>query len=119
MRIVRESIEFKRGQSIYRALWVGSRAVIKDWFAEFAPNAKYTIDDNLNISVGGSLFLRDTKITSLPDNLSVGGDLDLRETNLASLPDNLSIGGSLNLWGTNITSLPDNLSIGGKIYKDF
>ncbi|MDQ7104486.1 hypothetical protein REA38_13105, partial [Serratia sp. MF2] len=50
-----------------------------------------------NLSVGGSLDLEGTGITSLPDNLSVGGYLDLRSTGITSLPDNLSVGGSFYL----------------------
>ena len=51
---------------------------------------------------GGSLYLRETQITSLPDNLTVGGWLDLRGTQITSLPDNLTVGGSLYLSGTQI-----------------
>jgi hypothetical protein len=62
---------------------------------------------------GGSLDLRGTAITSLPDNLTVGGFLDLEGTAITSLPDNLTVGGSIYLGGTAITSLPDNLTVGG------
>ena len=65
---------------------------------------------------GGSLDLRGTEITSLPDNLTVSGSLDLRGTEITSLPDNLTVGGSLYLRGTGITSLPDNLTVGGSLY---
>lgn len=61
------------------------------------------------ISVSGSLYLRGTQITSLPDNLSVGSYLCLENTQITSLPDNLSVGGYLYLEGTQITSIPDNL----------
>jgi len=77
-------------------------------------NINYTKDGN-NLTVGGSLNLQGTNITSLPDNLTVGGWLDLRGTNITSLPDNLTVGGSLDLQGTNITSLPDNLTVGGSL----
>ena len=77
----------------------------------------HTIDSNGllhvdNLSVGGSLYLSGTGITTLPDNLSVGGSLDLSGTGITTLPDNLSVGGSLYLSGTGITTLPDNLSVG-------
>ena len=49
---------------------------------------------------GGSLYLRGTQISSLPDNLTVGGSLYLRNTQISSLPDNLTVGGSLNLRDT-------------------
>ena len=63
---------------------------------------------------GGSLDLRGTGITALPDNLTVGGYLDLENcTGITALPDNLTVGGSLDLRGTGITALPDNLTVGG------
>ena len=43
----------------------------------------------------GSLLLRGTGITSLPDNLTVGGYLLLRGTGITSIPGNLTVGGSL------------------------
>lgn len=46
-----------------------------------------------------------------------GGSLYLRNTPITSLPDGLSVGGSLYLRGTPITSLPDGLSVGGRIYR--
>jgi hypothetical protein len=66
-----------------------------------------------NLKVRGYLDLRNTPITSLPDNLSVGGGLYLYNTPITSLPDNLSVRGDLNLYNTKITSLPDNLNVGG------
>jgi len=62
---------------------------------------------------GGSLYLKGTQITALPDNLTVGGALDLDGTQITALPDNLTVGGSLYLKGTQITALPDNLTVGG------
>ena len=41
----------------------------------------YTIEGD-NLTVGDSLDLRGTQITSLPDNLTVGGSLDLRGTQI-------------------------------------
>ena len=70
-----------------------------------------------NLTVGGYLDLEGcTGITSLPDNLIVGEYLDLRGTGITSLPDNLTVGGYLDLRGTGITSLPDNLTVGGSLY---
>ena len=66
-----------------------------------------------NLKVGGGLYLYNTKITSLPDNLKVGGYLYLVNTKITSLPDNLQVGGYLDLNNTKITSLPDNLQVGG------
>ena len=55
--------------------------------------------------MGGSLYLRGTGITALPDNLTVGGYLDLEGcTGITALPDNLTVGGYLYLRGTGITA---------------
>ena len=51
----------------------------------------------------GNLDLRDTPITSLPDNLTVGGSLNLRNTPFTSLPNNLKVGGTLDLTNTPIS----------------
>ncbi len=72
-----------------------------------------SLPDNLRV---GSLFLQETPIQSLGDNLYVGRYLNLAECkNLQSLPDNLYVGGELNLNGTPIKSLPDNLYVGGDL----
>ena len=68
------------------------------------------------LEISGSLDLRGTGITALPDGLSVGGWLDLRDTGITALPDGLSVGGSLYLSGTGITALPDGLSVGSWLY---
>ena len=68
-----------------------------------------------NLTVGGSLYLCNTGITVLPDNLTVGDSLYLCGTGITVLPDNLTVGGSLDLRGTEITALPDNLTVGGYI----
>lgn len=68
---------------------------------------KYTYEDFYaaeNLLVDGSLYLRDTSITALPESLSVGGDLDLRGTAITALPEGLSVGGGLYLRGTSITA---------------
>jgi hypothetical protein len=61
----------------------------------------------------GSLDLRGTGITALPDGLTVSGWLDLSGTGITALPDGLTVGGCLDLEGTSITTLPDNLTVGG------
>ena len=64
----------------------------------------------------GSLDLRGTGITSLPEGLTVGGSLYLRGTGITSLPEGLTVGGSLDLEGcTGITSLPEGLTVGGSL----
>ena len=40
---------------------------------------------------GGSLDLRSTQITALPENLTVGGFLYLRNTQITALPENLTV----------------------------
>ncbi len=66
----------------------------------------YTLEELKKImeTNDGSLYLRGTNITSLPEGLTVGGSLDLEGTNITSLPEGLTVGGSLYLRGTNITN---------------
>ena len=57
---------------------------------------------------GGSLDLRGTGITALPEGLTVGGSLYLRGTGITALPEGLTVGGSLDLEGcTGITNRSD------------
>ena len=70
---------------------------------------------NKDLNVKGDLFLRNSKITSLPEGLKVGGDLDLGWTKITSLPEGLEVGGILDLYWTNITSLPKGLKVGGEL----
>ena len=76
---------------------------------------KLNITEEWLRSKDGSLDLRGTGITSLPDNLTVDGWLDLSGTGITSLPDNLTVGGWLDLSGTGITSLPEGLTVGGSL----
>ncbi len=64
---------------------------------------KFTFDDDKKIHVGGSLDLRGTGITALPEGLTVGGYLYLTGTGITALPEGLTVGGSLYLSGTGIT----------------
>ncbi|MCW2473388.1 hypothetical protein [Candidatus Symbiopectobacterium sp. NZEC151] len=78
-------------------------------------NINHLVNDDGSIVVEGDLsLLGRTDITSLPEGLSVGGSLDLEGTGITSLPEGLpeglSVGGSLYLRGTGITSLPEGLS---------
>ena len=55
-----------------------------------------TVEQNGNsFSYKGSLYLRGTQITALPENLNVGGSLYLRGTQITALPENLNVGGYL------------------------
>lgn len=65
--------------------------------------------------IGGSLYLGDTKITSLPEGLIVGDSLYLEGTKIKSFPEGLIIGGSICLEGTEIISLPKGLTVGGTL----
>ena len=64
----------------------------------------YTIEEleQMMREDGGSLWLNNTKITSLPDNLKVRGSPDLSGTPITTLPDNLTVGGGLDLSNTKI-----------------
>lgn len=50
---------------------------------------------------------------SLPDNLTVRGSLYLRNSLIKALPKNLRIEGDLNLSGAHITTLPPDIKVGG------
>ena len=119
MKLVRESISFKRNLDPKEALGIGLKPRIKQWFDEWASNAIYTINDDLSIIVEGYLDLRNTQITYLPNNLIIKGWLDLYNTPITKLPDNLTVKGNLDLGNTKIKSLPDTLKVEGSIIKDF
>ena len=78
----------------------------------------YTLEqlEQIMKKTGGSLDLRNTPITALPEGLTVGGWLDLNGTNITALPEGLTVGGWLDLNGTNITALPEGLTVGGWLY---
>ena len=105
-------MNFERGIDPKHTLKIGKRTQIDLWFEKWAPNTEYTVDENLHIKIERNLYLKNTLITSLPENLSVGGWLDLSNSQISYLPDNLRIGGTLDLINTPITYLPDNLSVG-------
>ena len=76
---------------------------------------KFTLEElnEMMDESGGSLYLRDTQITALPEGLTVGGSLYLRGTQITALPEGLTVGGYLDLRGTQITALPEGLTVGG------
>ena len=51
-------------------------------------DAKHMMKEN-----GGSLDLRRTPITALPEGLKVGGSLYLEDTQITALPEGLAVGG--------------------------
>ena len=108
--------EFKRSRGVKTSLGLGKRKQIQVWFETFAPDADYTIDDDLSVHVEGNLDLRNTSVTYLPDGLRVGRSLDLNKTPITHLPDGLRVGGYLDLSGTPITHLPQELRVGGNLF---
>lgn len=65
----------------------------------------------------GDLDLSNTLITSLPSELrTIGGSLFLQNSKITSLPAGLTIGRHLALGNTKITSLPSDLQVGGNLY---
>ena len=76
-------------------------------------DAKRMMEEN-----GGSLDLRDTSITALPEGLVVGGSLDLSGTQITALPEGLTVGRYLDLRRTPITALPEGLKVGGSLYLE-
>ena len=73
-------------------------------------NSKITTLPN-NLTVNGKLNISDTEITTLPDSLKVSGDLDISDTKITTFPDSLKVSGTLNIAHTKITTLPDNLEL--------
>ena len=73
------------------------------------------IQDYIDGGSKGNLDLRNTPITSLPQDLKVGGWLHLMDTPITSLPPNLKVEGWLDLGGTPITSLPQDLKVGSSL----
>lgn len=88
--------------------------IIADFKAQTGHELNY--DGDRGFKYEGSLVLRGTKITELPDNLTVHGSLNLKGTKITKLPDNLTVGMSLYLTGTQITELPDNLTVRWSLY---
>ena len=70
---------------------------------------------NKDLNVKGDLYLRDSKIPSLPKGLKVGGNLNLGFTKITLLPEGLNVRGDLDLYWTYINSLPKGLKVGGKL----
>ena len=117
-KLVKEDLEDLRWErkDPYSTLGIGRKAQIEEWFKTYAPDAKYTIDDDLNIKVRGNLHLEGTETTKLPERLSIAGWLDLDRSAIKEFPENLDIGGNLWLRDTGITELPEGLIIGGDLY---
>ena len=83
----------------------------------FGDEAKELILQGKEVTkVIGTLNLKRTQITALPDNLTVHGTLYLNDTPITALPDNLTVHEDLYLSGTPITALPDNLKVSGHLW---
>ena len=114
-------LEDKKGKKIplkFKLIHAPETLTKEDLNVEGDLNLKNTKISSLpdNLKVEGSLNLENTQISSLPDNLKVWGYLSLENTPISSLPDNLTVGGFLDLRYTQITSLPDNLKVGGYLF---
>ena len=85
-------MNFERGQDPKHTLKIGKRAQIDEWFEEWAPDIRYTVDENLHISVRENLYLVESEVSYIPDNLTIQGALYIRDTKITSLPDSLDVG---------------------------
>ena len=81
----------------------------------FLSNLPFDIKLPDNLTIGGDLYMRNSKITTLPNNLIVNGDLDLSYTEITSLPNNLIVNGNLNISDTEIATFPDSLKVSGNL----
>jgi len=82
---------------------------------DFCVTGKEVVDiDGVKIKCKTAMVLARN---SLPKDLSVGGSLGLSGTQITSLPKGLSVCWFLYLSGTQITSLPEDLSVGGRIFR--
>ena len=87
----------------------------------FGDEAKELILQGKEVTkVIGTLNLKRTQITALPDNLKVSGTLYLNDTPITALPDNLKVSGHLWINSTpnlDTNNLPSSLVVNGEIYK--
>jgi hypothetical protein len=75
--------------------------------------SKFTDSLPDNLTIGGSLDLRQTKIKQLPAGLKVYGNLCLNHLPITSLPADLYVGGNLECFKTSIKNIPESVFIGG------
>ena len=121
-KLVKESLneEYQEmNDNMFDDMDIGPRSIIEKWFKKWAPDNKYTIDDDLNIKVDDDLYLGSSKVTWMPDDLKVDGLLDLYGSKITKLPNGLKVGGYLDIINTKITELPNDLEVEGEICKDF
>ena len=78
-------------------------------------NSKVASLGNLT-SVDGDLSLDNSNVTSLGKLTSVDGDLSLSNSKVASLGNLTSVGGFLSLTNSKLTSLGNLTSVGGNLY---
>jgi hypothetical protein len=113
---VLESIRFERTGDVKKGLSLGKRERIHRWFREWVPDVEYEIRDDLSVYVEGSIDLKGSQVTRLPENMSVEGTLDLRYSDVTQLPEGLSVGGTLDLGYSQVARFPEDLSVGGNLY---
>ena len=71
------------------------------------------------LKVLSSLDLTLTRIKTLPQGIKIGNHLILRKcTELEKLPDNLKVGGMLDLRGSDIKELPSGLQVDGNLFLE-
>ena len=135
-KLVKETLNFERTpQNVTSAMGLGKVAKIHKFFKESSVKPESCIiDDDLNVTVKGNLFLADHSQQTLPDNLTVEGWVDLSRCDLkelpkrftvmgnltlkyteflTTLPPDIKVIGNINLRGSAISSLPDNLNVPG------
>jgi hypothetical protein len=106
--------EEKQHDWSYKCLKLLTRIIIPKWITDGVGGSLYLRGTKVTslgtlTSVGGSLYLEDTKVTSLGKLTSVGRFLDLRDTKVTSLGKLTSVGRSLDLRDTKVTSVPESL----------
>ena len=68
-----------------------------------------------NLTVRGSLYLRNSLIKALPKNLRIEGDLNLSGADITTLPSDIKVGGFIELGQSKIETLPDNLTVNSSL----
>jgi len=87
MKLVKESIQFKREEDPLKALGIGSIKFIKKWLEKY-DITDYTINDDLSINVNGSVTLENKNLKELPEYIkfnNIDGWFDISNNMLTSL----------------------------------
>ena len=116
----RKVYEFVKNKGIKADIGINvlERRSIEEWFAKWAPESNYTINDNLQVFVPSTLIVTDKNMTYLPDNLTVKGTLSIQDSGVTELPNNLRVKEILDTRKTGINKWPSDLSVGREIWSD-